>query len=290
MTDIFIFAGCFQFVCVTLAFVLPDVKNYFNGLTVANSESAYIAFSTQYNPYRSFGLGENLFDSFGYVIALVILLTFIEGLFRTNTKIVILSGLMMIMPLLNARTGMVLAFIGLLISFVMYTRRSFLQLLKIVLLIVLFLVAGSFFFRNIPEETREWILEGGSSIIDLFFEHNSSGVFSVLSNHIIFPSNFVFGEFGAPEMFGLGHSDVGYIQCIWRYGALGSLLLFCGCAKLLMHESINRNDRLKTFAACVLLILFVYLFKMFPFTNLGATFVILSYVFGARLKNESEMH
>ena len=89
-------------------------------------------------------------------------------------------------------------------------------------------------------------------------------------------------------MFGLGGSDIGYIQCIWRYGVLGSLLLYCGYVRLLMYGSkTSRDDRKKLFGACTCVMLFIYLYKMYPFVNVGATFVILSYVLGSGLNNET---
>ena len=281
MLDIIILSGFMQLICVVLAFLFPQIKTLFNGFTIANSKSDYVAFSTKYNPYRSYGLGENLFDSFGYVTALIILLTFIEGMHRRNVKLVVLSGVMVIMPLLNARTGVVLALIGFFIAFIRYTKKSLIQSLKILLFAFGAMIVGAFFFKYIPESTQEWITDGTKSINDLLFKHKTTGVFGVLSNQFILPENLLFGEFGSPEMLGLGHSDIGYIQCIWRYGIVGTILLFWGYVNLSTYQNrITNNDRMKTFSICFNIILFVYLYKMFPFTNLGATLILLLCVLG----------
>ena len=277
LTDVLALTGTIQLACVLAAFFNPSIKSTFNSFTIANSRSSYIAFSTKYNEYRSYGLAENLFDSFGYTISLIIIITFISGLYSGNNKRIILSFLMLAMPLLNARTGIVLALLGLSIAFLIYSKSSVEHIIKILFLLIPCLLIGSYFIKYLPESTREWITEGTSSISDLLFNHNKSGVFLTLSNQFIFPDEIIFGAFGSPESHGVGHSDVGYIQCVWKYGVVGSTLLIIGFLKSIISTSrMCQNEQLNTFSICVVSLLIIYLYKMYPFVNFGSNFIIFT--------------
>ena len=65
-----------QFVCVTLALIFPEVRAYFNSFVIRNSYSARLAqlalASSSGRIDRSYGLSNNMFDSFGYITAILI--------------------------------------------------------------------------------------------------------------------------------------------------------------------------------------------------------------------------
>ena len=285
LTDVFAYSACIQLVCVLLAFLNPNIKSLFNGFTIANSRSDHVAFSTKYNEYRCFGLAENLFDSFGYTISLIIILTFISGLYNKNNKKIILSFFMLVMPLLNARTGMVLALLGMCCAFIIYSKRSPKQIIKIICIIVPCFLIGRYFINYLPEATREWIMDGSTSISDLLFSHNKSGIFLTLSNQFFFPDEVIFGAFGSPEMYGIGHSDVGYVQCIWKYGIVGSAFLIIGFFKgALSTAKSSQNEQTKAFILCVVILLVIYLYKMYPFVNLGSNLIIFTCLLSGGMK------
>ena len=109
---ILIIVTLIQFVCVVLALLFPAVRLFFNAFTIKNSQSEKLAMlalaSSSGLVDRSYGLSSNLFDSFGFISALLICLIFIYGMEIKNNLVKVLSFFLILLPLVNSRTGLLL--------------------------------------------------------------------------------------------------------------------------------------------------------------------------------------
>ena len=88
----------------------------------------------------------------------------------------------------------------------------------------------------------------------------------------------------------MGYSgiDSGYIQCLWRYGIIGTLLLLGGYAYSFILAVRYRNTKeRKVLIIVILTIFFTYLFKLFSLVNYGNVF-LLFVILGALISNKTD--
>ena len=256
-----------QLFLVLLAFFSPEVKQFFIEMIRKNSVSRVVVSATDRESYfRCFGFANNLFDSFGYITSLGIIVTLVYGVLSKKIWPKLLAVFFLIMPLFNARTGLVLSALGIVIVFFQnFDRKKIVQYLFIAAVSA---VAVVFVMRFLPSGLSGWIKAGFRSTVDLF-HGKRNGVYSeILSADLVWPSSLLFGDGAPPETIGnYSGIDSGYIQCLWRFGIVGSLLLFLGYYKLFfMTRSRSYSKYLTPIAA----IYFVYLFKLYGIANVGS--------------------
>lgn len=279
---LFIAVGTIQLVCVILSFFFPSVKIFFNSLTLNNSFSEIMAswYTRQwYMSWRAYGLGENLFDGFGFVISIIISIVFIYGLSKRYKGIIVLGGVMLIMPLLNTRTGLVLCFVSLVIIFFCYmnSKRFLWYIAGISLITVLFFIL----YNKLPRGLQI-ALEAGLTDFKNLFRGEKTGIFSQLfSEDIVFPNDIIWGAGISPERLeeyvGI---DSGYIQCIWRYGLIGTILLFFALVysfRMAFRMSGQKQDQVLAFTTTVTI--FIYSFKLFLFNSYADIFLVFTILF-----------
>lgn len=276
--DMFIMASFWQLICVVLSFAFPSVKTFFNNLIMTNSESeAILNALSSFGSYRGYGFAENLFDQFGYTCSLLIVLILIEGIERKKTSLTILSFLMLIASLLNTRTGLLLSIVGIIVVLLMHLDRmkpkSFFKGLVIAGVII---IAGYYVVGNLSDTAFSWVSKGMKEISSLILKNETTGTFYYLSKDVIMPSNILFGAGGAPRNFSLVGMDTGYIQSIWMYGVIGTVLLFVGYFVVFfqLYKSSN-NKKGRCIAICFSLVFFLYMIKLFSCYYPGSNFVLL---------------
>ena len=272
-----------QLCFVVLSFSVPSVKDFFNNLTRQNSYSETIVavMNEGYTmTWRAFGLAENLFDGFGFIITILISITFALGLNGGNKCLIGLSGLMWIMPLLNARTGLVLCIVSFLIIISRYLPvKTFLATLAMVAGVIFYFISE--LFQALPDGLQIALISGLDAFSDLS-QGETSGVFSEIFNaDLVFPQDIILGQGCSPERLGKHEGiDSGYIQCIWRFGVVGSLLLFGAyihsfyCAYKLSKRKID-----VTILLTILLSMFLYGFKLFYIMGYANVFLVFSVLF-----------
>lgn len=279
--DILISVGIIQLVCVVLAYVSPSVRAIFNGFTIKNSSEPLYVNALLYDA-RSYGLGENLFDGFGYVTAIIIVVIFNIGISKKDRKLTIISLAMLIMPLLNSRTGLILALIGILISVFMNTDNK--GLLKFVRYLIIFIIAvlvGIYGFQYLPESTQSWFDRGFRETMALLSKGEVTGVYKeLLVNDVFFPNDIVWGAGASPEMLGMGNADNGYTQFIWRYGLIGTILFFVPYIKSLrLMKKVSHNNIARCMSSVLIVFFFVYLIKMYAFNNSASNYLVFTLIF-----------
>lgn len=271
----FTFAAFLQLICVLLAFVFPEVKQFFVSLILTHSgNDTVIEAVGELGYFRCFGFAENLFDMFGYITAILITLVFLWGLEKQRILICMFALILVIMPLLNARTGIVLSAIGVFIGLLYYFDPK--KVLGYAIVVLVVAILGYLVIGKLSKDTTNWLIKGYQDTVELF-HGNIIGTYSeILGVDIVFPDNILFGAGGSPEkVMGLSGIDSGYIQCLWRFGLIGTLLLFAGYVN--MFRTLHRCSRQKLNRALSLalgIFFFLYLFKLFSLTAYTTVFLL----------------
>lgn len=275
--------GIIQLICVILAFISNPIKQAFNNLTIHNGHSENLINFILMNNQRCFGLADNLFDSFGYITAIIIVLVFINAV-DNSKKYFPIFFLMLIMPLLNARTGLVLISIGCIITMGYYMNRVLLKDFgKYIMMICIAVFVAQFFWKYIPKDTMTWITKGTTAIYNLIIYGEKTSTFSQLDEMIIFPSNLLIGDGAAVEIISKGFSDIGYIRLIWQTGIIGTVIYVVSMILLFWREyRISSTKQMKCYIICLCAIYFIYLYKLYSLGNAGANCLI----FGTFVVNE----
>lgn len=274
----FIYSAVLQVCFVILTFKIPFVRSFLNDMTIKYSNSVYVVRALKLDTYRSYGFSGNLFDSFGYKTALLIIIAFAYAMDRRKMTGIILSIFMFIMPLLNARTGVYLGILGITIVVLMYLKKITGEaVLKGTFLILLVMLMLMLLFHTLPEETRKWIYRGMEATVLLIQKGEHTGVYEVLlDSNWVMPPNILFGAGGTPEQIITRGIESGYVNCIWQYGIIGSILLFGGYVNVFFRAYRSSIDRFrKSIAISFFLIFFIYLIKLFSLYNTGANMIIL---------------
>lgn len=274
-------AGILQLLCVILSLVFPSIRNAFIEITLRYSRSDILsnAFNVM-GSRRGYGFSSNLFDSLGYIIAMLITFTLILGIETKKKTIVLLSFVMLIIPAVNARTGLVLSFLGFLIVLCFYFNVKHIKTYLLSLLILLPLTAFAY-QHFIADESKDWVMNGLQETVNL--SHGEvTGVYSqILDEDIVFPStlyNVILGSGASPEnLKNYVGIDSGYIQYLWRFGIIGAVLLLT--AQFLLFYIAWRSTK-KRQAKCILatfpFMILTYLFKLYSWGNFGAAFICFS--------------
>ena len=276
----FITVAFLQLICVIIAFANPEIRTFFNNLTLIGTDSVYIQDALLNCPWRSYGLAGNLFDAFGYTTSLLIVLTFAMGIDRQNMKLIILSGIMFLMPLLNTRTGIILAMGGIIIIFFLYKKNITASSLSkcFWVIVILSLIMWELYYI-LPEETKSWIEVGFFSTKQLMNSGETVGVYEViLHDNFKFPDNLLFGAAVDPgDILNTG-IESGYIQCLWQFGVFGTMLLFIGFTYFLGYCFFTlKRSIFRAIVASYGAIFFVYLIKLFSVFNVSANIMLIGF-------------
>lgn len=268
-----IYVGLCQAVLTLLAFISPNIKSTFVELMSKNiiSSSVISDIVLRSSIRRVYGFATNLFDMFGYSSSILITIALLMGLSKKN-KYFIIALILVIMPVLNTRTGIVLTILGFLIVLFLYfiMKHKFLEFIKVIPIFVLIVIACVFLVNKvaiISPITYEWIQEGMQSTMNLFMSNEITGTYQYLltDKFWFFPSgvSLIFGTgLRSLDIIGL-NSDIGYVEMIWKFGILGSILIFGFFIKL-FKDAYNASDNYvkKIIVIFLTISFFVYTFKL----------------------------
>lgn len=274
--DIFIITSIWQLISVLMSYVFPSVRFFFNNLTINNSKIESIVKSLSgVGSRRGYGFAGNLFDQFGFLCSLLLVLILIEGIERKKTSLTILSFLMLIPSLLNTRTGILLSLVGIVIVFIKYLVRITPKVLfKCLLIALVLIIVGYNVVNHLPDVVFDWVYAGVEEIKSLLFKNEKTGTFYMLTKNINLPNDILFGVGGEPKNSVIG-TDIGYIKSIWRFGVIGTILLLVGYIslfyKLYKSSNIKKN---KCIALCFSLLFFLYMIKLLAYHFPGPNFIL----------------
>lgn len=274
----FIMVAILQLACVTAAFVNPDIRAFFNNLTLRYGDSVYIQNALAHDIWRSYGFAGNIFDVFGYLTALLIVLTFARGIEKQSIKMIVLSFVMFLMPFLNARTGVYLAAGGIAIVIVFIRKKiNGPTLIKYLFTVIVSIIAIQELYALLPDATKSWIEVGLNSTKLLLSGGGRVGVYEeILQNNFRFPDNILFGAAIDPGDVLSRGIESGYVQCIWRFGIVGTLLMFAGFLYTFIRcFKKSKRSLFRAISVSYAAIFFVYLIKLFSIYITGANIMII---------------
>lgn len=278
--DFYIAAAFIQFIFVIASFVNPTIRNFFNGLTLKYGTNEFVELGLLNHTYRGYGFSSNLYDSFGYICALLITLTFIKGISKQKTDIIILSILFFFMPLVNTRTGVLLGIVGIMLTLIYY-RKFDTNMLRIVLaLIVSIFVIVKIAQMILPKSTLTWAYKGFYDTRQLIFNNEKIGVYdSMFGRNLYFPDNLFFGEGADPYNLVNYGIESGYVQLLWRFGIFGSILLIVGLIRIFLKTLLGTdNKQYKIILISFMIIYFIYYMKLFALHNMGGNYLIFGII------------
>jgi len=286
--------GLIQAFFVFSSLFFPEVRVYLLNMIEENASDVKIAESLSANHFtalrRNFGFADTLYDRFGYTCSILCGISFNLGLYKEKWGYYIASLIFVFSTLLNARSGVVLCVVAILLSSIIFfinnrNSKNIIKLLSfIIVAVIAFAVALSVLEQYSPD-TYEWMSIGLSSFIGDTSQvaRSADGTEFYLSNETwFFPDFFglILGTALDPY-YTLGYStDNGYVEQIWNIGIIGlliSLFLFVGSIKHTLKICSSNIERGVLYIMIALILL--YMIKLFAFKNIGGTYIILGYCF-----------
>lgn len=230
----FIYAGVIQAIIALLMLFFPAIKTFFINLMYYTTKEKLLI--TEWVTSRRFyGFAHSMLDLFGFGTGILALLPVYYGL-NVNKKYIILSPLLLIVPFLNSRSGLVIYAIGLfLLMITSFKKMKIKDVVKYIFLVLIVLVLIIVIINLFSPNTVEWIIKDFKSFMftdeneeigtaDLLFS-KEFWVIPPIQNWWIGTSYTVSGysDYAIEE---ITHSDVGYINEFWKTGIIGSLILY----------------------------------------------------------------
>ena len=264
--DSTIIAGVLQSIIGLFCLASPSIKYALNTIMSANSRSSKIASSVRFTSgYRNFGFASSLYDIFGLTMSIIALVALIQAV-NGKKKYYLYASLIAAAALLNARTSLIILAFGVVIIYFTSQNGSSKGIIT-KFISFLFLAVISFFlmtiFLRFETEYSSWFAGGFEEIKSLLIEHQYVGYFDALFNKFIFfPDSFIqllFGTGLAPAQ-AIRNSDVGYIQNIWQFGIIGSLIIYRVYFNLFSGKTIDNNY--SVIALALIVSIAVYLIKL----------------------------
>lgn len=234
-----ILVGTIQSLCVISSLVFPEIRGHFINFLTSNDptsrQSILLLNASHLLVYRAYGFAGDLFESFGYVSSFLFILCFYYML-SCNISFVIPLPLLLLPAIINSRSSIIMLIIGtFLISFAsLLTKNRVKWLLSITFIISSCLILFIILLANNTQYT-DWVKEGLQSLLSFLIgkEEQITGSIKVLtsSNFWFFPSGIdvILGTGYSTIDFHLAHfgqSDIGYVNTIWIYGIIGTMMIY----------------------------------------------------------------
>lgn len=292
-------SGALQGFCALSAYIIPSVRSFF----IRYGDSSLFG-NAYFFERRGFGFSMTLIDTFGYGMGLLAGYLILSKWDKNKVPKVIALVLMIFAIVVNARTGLIILAISIILK-VLQGENTAIQLGKIILAIP---IAYLGIFKLAPKIlefgmasaniTIKWVATDMQELYMTLLYGRAIGASlsdaSFFSSFDNIPKNVI--EF----IFGSGHSiydthsqlgfrtDVGYINLWWEFGLLGMgillLVIFIWMAKPLKYI---KDKCIRSMLMLNILSYFIVLFKAIligynpgVFVNYLCTFAIYYYEFG----------
>ncbi len=235
LLKMFIIAGMLQVFIALLTLVFPSVKE----LTVSMMLKATgdnLLNTPWITQRRFFGFANSMLDLFGFGTGILATLPLFYVSKTKNKKYYILSPILLIVPILNARSGIVIFAIGVLTYFIYLGLKREIKFglyFKYIMIIAILVVSGLYMVNKWSPDTINWITKDFESFVSLEDENGTADVlFSKKFWQLPSPLEIIIGtghnvsgysDYATED---INHSDVGYINELWKSGIIGTFLLY----------------------------------------------------------------
>lgn len=289
-----IFVGLIQAIFVFASFFSSEIRSKLLSLISQNASYSRIKESISAEHYtalrRNYGFADTLYDRFGYTCSILCAVSFNLGLYKKKWGYYIASLIFVFCTLVNARSGVVLCVIAMIVSGLLFffynngSAKSVLRLVGLVFIVCIVIVAFLHILQQYAPDTYEWMESGLGSIFEFSnaLTDNNEMDFYISSETWFFPNifGFIFGTARDPSYIIGRSTDNGYVEQIWYIGIIGLLIsinLFVGSIKRTSRTCTSQLERSVLYTMIILIL--VYMVKLFAFKNIAGTFIILSYCF-----------
>ena len=228
LVNLIILLGIVQALIAVLMVVSPAFKEIIDNHRFQFWDDRYIGWSSK----RMYGFSDNLLHVTPIVQAVISVMLIIKT--PEKPYLMIFLPCMLVSIVLNARVGIFIFIISL---FFVIFGSYFPGKRKVVALLFIFLFISIFSFLHYFQDYIS--LDSFENIISGFYDFNDlsrgekTGVFeSLFGEHMVLPQgiDFIFGRgtevFGGLKIYGMSiHSDIGYVNDLWKYGVFGLVLI-----------------------------------------------------------------
>ncbi len=266
-----LYAGAIEACLTVISFISPSVRGQFISIMAQNIKVENIANSiTTVADFRAYGFAANLFDAFGYSTSILVTIALSYAYFKKFSYI-FLTLFLFTMPLLNARTGIIMTALAvmLLILTQLFSKGNFKSSIKFIsilfILVILISVYSNSIFKIAPA-TFEFIQNGIEETLTIFNSNEKTGIYSALLTELFlfFPSGLSFWVgTGLEPIILIGRSsDVGYVANIWKFGIIGSAFLYSILIRLFYYSyTACRSSQNRYIILFLSISFFLYLIK-----------------------------
>jgi hypothetical protein len=248
-------AGVLQSIISITMFLSPTVKQIIIDIMFTNTGDELVRNLWVYQR-RLYAFSNSVLDSFGYGTGIIAAIPIYLASKRT-AKYLLYTPILLVVPFLNSRTGLVVFLIGLVIAVPMYIKKSsFVKIIKTGLILVFLIVcaiSGFQVMKKINPITTEWVENGLISFLSLInidqqirsieYTESANKLFSSAMWDVPNAVGFIFGTgHNVYEAVGFSHSDVGYINDLWLGGVIGVILLYSPLIYFLLQAALKVKD------------------------------------------------
>ncbi|WP_140396394.1 hypothetical protein [Gordonibacter sp. An230] len=295
---IFIAAGMVE-ACFTLAaFLNSEVRQMLIDIMSRNTDDAIFSNATMLS-WRFYGFSNSLLDLFGFTTGIIASLPLFVSSIRGQKRWILLVPPLLLVPFLNSRSGLVI-FVVCFAAYLLLFIKKDARLVVVTPALMAILFIGVAIILNVVKEvapsTADWVtmdvdsfLSSGSTITgqtlfsDAFWELPSGILFLTGTGHTKYLVE------------GFAHSDVGYVNQLWRCGVIGSLAMYI-THFILYRRCVGRNASVSGSGKVLVLAIFVSFLVMqvkgdcFVYTGAMVLFLTLCFFSGMRQGLSAQRH
>lgn len=226
----FVIAALIQSGMAIGAFLSPAIKQFFL-VTMANNTGDEILTRVYLTNLRFFGFSNSMLDAFGVGTGILAALPlYINS--DDRKKYMFLIPALIVVPLLNARTGLIIFAVGVFFAFIKraYSGKEILKLIGTFLIMMIIIAILLSFLKIKYPMTYRWVVRDFYAFLGSDYRDPTSTLTVLFGekfwNLPKFP-DIVFGTgHTVYQAEGFTHSDVGYVNKIWNVGIVGMLFQY----------------------------------------------------------------
>lgn len=250
---VLVLAGLIQGACAIMAFLIPTIRSYF--LMFGDQE----LFSKEYFLLlRGYGFSINLLDTFGYGMGLIGSYLIFSKCIKNKIFYFIALCIILFTILVNARTGIVILGLGILINIILTSslRKSFRRIILLSIILSLTISQINQVLDSLSKSqnnTVAWVASGMSQMTNLLGASGNADQMGI--DEVSFIDNFI----EPPKilfqyLFGTGHhvydtkkslgfrTDIGYLNMIWEFGIIGTSIVLIAMVSFLFYPFFKTKD------------------------------------------------
>ncbi len=228
----FVYAGVLQLVIALIALVSPEFKQLTLDLMMKETNESLLK-STWITSRRFYGFSNNLLDLFGFGCGIIAILPLFYATLKNKKLFMLWSPILLTLSILNARTGIVIYAIGIIVWLLGFAKNNKINVLRIIIIIptiILGLFASYRIVDTYSPDTISWVRQDLLSFVDKDVAGTADELYSdnfwtiPKGSDIIIGTGHNISAYSGYKAEGSVYSDVGYINELWKVGIIGLFL------------------------------------------------------------------